>query len=108
MKRLIALLVVAAVCAALAVPAFAATRTVNVGPKFRFGPQAITIHRGDTIRFRWTGKLFHNVVRRSGPPFRKIGLRRGRGTFPRRFMRRGTYVLVCQIHTGMKLTVHVR
>ena len=108
MKRIIALLAAVAVCAALAVPAFAATRTVNVGPRLRFGPQAITIHRGDTIRFRWTGKLFHTVVRRSGPPFRGIGVRRGRGTFPRRFTRSGTYVLVCQIHAGMKLTVHVR
>ena len=108
MKRLIALLVVAAVGAALAVPAFAATRTVSVGPKFRFGPQTINLHRGDTIRFVWRGRLFHDVVRRSGPRFRNIGLRR-RGTFRRRFTRRGTYVLICRIHQpGMRLTVHVR
>ncbi len=52
MKRLIALLAAAAACTALAVPAFAATRTVEVGPRIRFRPQTINLHRGDTIRFR--------------------------------------------------------
>jgi plastocyanin len=108
MKRLIALLAVAAAAAALAVPAFAATRTVNVGPRFRFGPQALTIHRGDSIRFVWRGRLFHDVVRRRGPAFRNIGLRR-RGTFVRRFTRRGTYLLICRIHQPtMRLRIRVR
>jgi plastocyanin len=108
MKRLIALLAVAAAGAALAVPAFAATRTVEVGPRIRFGPQSITIHRGDTIRFRFTGRLFHDVHRRRGPAFRAIAVHRG-GTFLRRFTRRGTYLLICRIHQPtMDLTVRVR
>jgi plastocyanin len=108
MKRLIALLAAAAACAALAVPALAGTRTVEVGPRIRFGPQSINLRRGDTIRFRFTGKLFHDVVRRRGPGFRTIGVHRG-GTFLRRFTRRGTYLLICRVHQPtMDLTVHVR
>ena len=49
MKRLIAVLVaVAVVAAAIAVPAFAATKTVKVGPQMKFGPTSLSIKKGDT------------------------------------------------------------
>ena len=108
MKRLTALMIVTAVCGALAVPAFAATKSVNVGPQVRFGKSSLTINRGDKVRFRWTGGLPHNVRVTSGPRKFAISTRRS-GTVTKTFSRAGTYRLVCDIHApGMKMTVRVR
>ena len=112
MKRLVALLAaVAAVAAtaAIAVPAFAATRTVAVGPQVRFGTRALTINRGDTVRFRWTGRLPHNVRISRGPQRGTISRTRTRGTISRTFTRAGTYTIVCDVHApGMRMTLRVR
>jgi plastocyanin len=111
MKRLIALLVaVAAVAAAAAVPAFSATtHTVKVGPHTKFGPTRLTIHSGDTVRFRWTGSLPHNVVITKGPHRGRIAGVKTRGAVVRKkFRTRGRYTIVCQIHPGMTLKLRVR
>ena len=108
MTRLIVPLAVAALCAALAVPAFAATKTVRVGPQVSFGPTSLRIDSGDKVRFRWTGSLPHNVRVSSGPSRFSIS-RRTSGTVTKRFRRAGTYRLVCDVHApGMKMTVRVR
>jgi plastocyanin len=104
-KQLIAVGAAAALAIA-AVPAFGATKTVRVADNV-FRPASTSIKRGDTVRFRWTGRAPHNVTRRSGPSFRTIGNRR-RGTVRRRITRRGTYRLTCTIHPGMNLTLRVR
>jgi plastocyanin len=108
-KRLIAILVVvAAVFAAIAVPALAATKTVRVGPKTRFGTSSLTINRGDTVRFRWTGSLPHNVRISAGPQRGTIAGVRRTGAVSRRFTRAGRYTILCDIHAGMRLTLRVR
>jgi plastocyanin len=111
MKRLVAVLAAVAVvaAAAIAVPAFAATRTVAVGPQIRFGTRSLTINRGDTVRFRWTGKLPHNVRIARGPQRGTISRTRSRGTVLRTFTRAGTYTIVCDIHAPtMRMTLRVR
>jgi plastocyanin len=109
MKRLIALLVaVAAVAAAIAVPAFAATKTVKVGPKINFGPKKLSIKRGDTVKFQWTGKLPHNVRISKGPQKGTISKVKTKGTASRRFTKAGTYTIVCDVHAPtMKMTIKV-
>jgi plastocyanin len=113
MKRLIALLVaIAAVgVAAVAVPAFAATKTVKVGPKTSFGPKSLSVKSGDTVRFRWTGSLPHDVVITKGPNIRAkktISKVRTRGIVSKTFRTKGTYTIICQIHQPtMKLTLKV-
>ena len=108
MKRLIAVVAVAAGCAALAVPAFAATKTVRVGPQVSFGPTSVRLESGDKIRFRWTGGLPHDVTVGSGPSRFTIK-RRTSGTVTKTFRRTGTYRLLCTIHApGMRMTVRVR
>jgi plastocyanin len=110
-KRLIALLVavaVAAVAAAVAVPALAATKTVKVGPEVRFGPSKLTIERGGTVKFRWTGGLSHNVVIKKGPTKGRISKLRTKGTVSHTFTRPGRYTIVCTVHAPdmtLKLTV---
>jgi len=109
MKRLIALLVaVAAVAAAVAVPALAATKTVKVGPNIRFGPTKLSIKRGDTVKFQWTGKLPHNVRISKGPQRGTISRVKTKGTATHRFTRAGTYTIVCDVHQPtMKMTIRV-
>jgi plastocyanin len=108
MKRLIALLVaVVAVAAAVAVPAFAATKTVKVGPQRSFGPKSLRIKSGDIVRFQWTGKLPHNVIITKGPKRGTISRVRTKGVVRKRFNTRGTYTIVCQIHAGMTLKLRV-
>ena len=112
MKRLIALLVaVAAVAGAIAVPALAATKTVRVGPQTSFGPKSLSIKSGDTVRFRWTGSLPHDVVITKGPGIRRtktISKVRTRGTVSKKFNTKGTYSILCRIHRpNMKMTIKV-
>jgi plastocyanin len=112
MKRLIALLVVvAAVAAAIAVPALAATKSVRVGPGISFGPKSLSIKSGDTVRFRWAGSLPHDVVITKGPGIRgtkKISGIRTRGTVSKKFNTKGTYSILCQVHRPtMKMTIRV-
>jgi plastocyanin len=108
MKRLIALLVaVAVVAAAIAVPAFAATKTVKVGPKRSFGPKSLSVRSGDTVKFQWTGSLPHDVIITKGPKKGKISGVRTKGTVSKKFNTKGTYTIVCQIHQGMTLKLKV-
>ena len=109
MKRFIALLVaVAAVAAAIAVPALAATKTVKVGPQRKFGPSSLTIRSGDTVKFQWTGKLPHNVVITKGPKRGTIARVKTKGVVPKKFNTKGKYIIVCQIHPGMTLRLTVK
>jgi plastocyanin len=110
MKRLIALLVaIAAVAAAyVAMPAFAATTSVKVGPKINFGPKKLSLKRGDTVKFVWTGKLPHNVRISKGPQKGTISKVKTKGTALRRFTKAGTYTIVCDVHAPtMKMTIRV-
>src|SRR5262245_837861 len=113
MKRLIALLIAVAVVAValVAVPAFAATKTVKVGPNISFGPKRLSIKSGDTVRFRWTGSLPHDIVITKGPGIhgkKKISGVRTSGTVSKVFRTKGTYSILCQVHAPtMKMTIRV-
>jgi plastocyanin len=110
MKRLIALLVAVAVVAVaiVAVPAFAATKSVRTGPGVRFGTSKLSIKRGDTVKFVWTGGLPHNVRISKGPQKGTISKVKTKGTAARRFTKAGTYTIVCDVHQPtMKMTIRV-
>jgi plastocyanin len=112
MKRLIAVLSAVAVVVAgfTAIPAVAATKRVSVADNV-FRPKSVSIRRNDLIRFVWTGDNPHNVVTTRRPRGAKritIGIRRS-GTVRKRFTRRGTYRLLCSVHSpSMTMTVRVR
>ncbi len=111
MKKPIAVLAAVAVCGAVAVPAFAATKTVKVGPGVKFGPSSVAIAKGGKVKFQWTGGLPHNVrVTKAPKGARKFNIStRTKGTVTKTFTRRGTYSLLCDIHApGMRMTVKVR
>lgn len=109
MKKILALTATAGAAAALAVPADAATRSIKVGDNYfvRSGSRpTVTVKRGTTVTWVWRGKVIHNVVAKSGPQrFRSKTQVTGR--FSKRFTKRGTYRIVCEIHTGMAMTLKV-
>ena len=99
MRKLIVLAALVALAIA-AIPAFAATKTVNVDDNF-FSPKTVTLKKGDKIRFRWTGDAPHNV---KGAGI-NIGTRSS-GTRTVTVRRAGKFV--CTIHPGMEGRIRLR
>ena len=108
MNKALSLLVALAAGGALAAPALASTRSVSVGPGASFAPRALTIARGDSIRFHWTGHQRHTVVVVRGPQRFRTAVHRADTTITKRLTRGGSYLLVCTLHDDMRLRVHVR
>jgi plastocyanin len=111
-KSIIAPLAIAAPLALLgAVPAeTATTRTVRVGDNFfvrAAGAPAVTVRRGDRVRWRWTGSSPHNVTVTSGPT-RFRSRTQSSGTFTRRVTRPGTYRIICTIHGAPDQSMRLR
>jgi plastocyanin len=110
MRKLLALTAVAATAATAAVPALAATKTVKVGDDYfvRSGSRpTVTVHRNDTVKWVWRGKVVHNVFVTKGP--QKFHSRtQVSGSFRHKMTRKGTYLIVCTIHSGMEMNLKVR
>jgi plastocyanin len=106
MKRLLALLAALALVGALAVPALAATKTIALRDTF-FSPRSATVKKGTTVKWVWRGRLPHNVTVTKGPV--KFHSRTfTRGSYAKKMTRRGTYRIVCTLHSGMNLTLRVK
>jgi len=100
-RKLITLMVVAALTAALAVSAtvaFAATKKVSVRG-LKFSPKTLKVKRGTTVSWSWSGAVPHNVV---GKGFKSKTA--GKVTFKKRFTKKGTYRYVCTIHKSQGMT----
>ena len=109
MKKIFLPLIALVVCAAIAVPALAASsKRVSVGPGESFSPRSLTVARGTTVTFRWAGDEPHNVVVTSGPVRFRTPVKRAGATFSRTFTKAGTYRIVCTLHDGMRLRLTVR
>jgi plastocyanin len=107
-RRIITLVAVLAVTMGfLASAALGVTKNVGVkksGSKWLFTPSALTIKKGDSVKWSWSGKAPHNV---SGPGFTSTTATKA--TYKRRFNKKGTFRVVCTIHAkkGQKMTVKV-
>lgn len=111
MKKLLAVTAAATAAAALAVPALAATRTVSVNDDYfvrKGSTPAVTVHKGDTVKWVWHGKHRHNVFQIGGPGHFHSPTHAKTGTFKHRFTTRGTYVFQCTYHANMKMNVKVK
>ena len=97
MRKPIVLLIAACAFAVLAVTAMAATRTVKVGDNYFVRPSGtpkITVSKGTTVRFNFSGADNpHTVTRLRGPSFKSCT-----ATCRRTLKKRGTYRLYCKIH----------
>ena len=93
--------------AALAVSAFAATKTVTVGDIF-FKPKTVTVTKGSTVKWVWKGKLPHNVTVKSGPVKFKSPTQKA-GSFSKKLTKKGTYKIICTVHgAAQSLTLKVK
>jgi plastocyanin len=108
MKKLIAAAATAALAAgALAIPAFAATKTVQVKDN-KFVARSITVSKGTTVKWVWKGKAPHNVTVTKGPAKFK-STTQVKGSYSKKLTKKGTYTLLCTIHApGMKMTIKVK
>jgi plastocyanin len=102
MRRLVSLLVIAALLAGVvAATAFAAT---NVSWKVGTN-KTVKIKKGGTVKWIWADGAPHNV---KGKGFSsKVMTGKGK-TYSHRFRTKGTFKIICQIHpTTMKTVVKV-
>ena len=103
----VVLIVALAVTLAVSVAA-AATRNVGVkhkGNKWSFTPSTLTIKKGSTVKWKWSGKTFHNVTSSGFHSKTSAKL-----TFSHKFTKAGTYKVECTIHQslGQKMTIKVK
>ena len=114
----LALLIAVVATASLAVPAMssptatsAATTSVKVGDNYfvrRSGVPTVTVSRGTTVRWLFSGRRTHNVDVSRGPVKFSSPIKR-RGSYSKKLTRKGTYTIICTIHgasdQSMKLVV---
>ena|SRR6185312_545483 len=112
MRKLLILpiLVVAALAVGVS-PAAAKTRGVKIGDDFfvrNSGVPVITVKKGTTVKWNWTGRDQHNVVVQKGPASFQSALKTS-GSFKRKLKKKGTYTIICSIHApGMKMKLKVK
>lgn len=106
MKKLVAGGVAVVAAGALAVPALAATKSVQVKDN-KFVAKSITVKKGTTVKWIWKGKAPHDVSVTKGPVKFKSSVKTS-GSFSKKLTKAGTYRIVCTIHApDMKMTVKV-
>jgi cytochrome c oxidase subunit 2 len=93
-------IVAAAAVVALATSPFAQERIVTVrvtAERFRFSPDEITIHRGETVEFRLESDDTDHGFRIIGTDIDRVIPKRGRGSITVRFTpdRAGRYTFEC-------------
>src|SRR5919204_3786182 len=108
MRRLLALLTIVVVLAALgAAVAFAKTKSVGMGDNYFFAG-SVTIKKGSSVHWHWAStQNLHNVVSKKGVKFHsKTG---HSGSFTYTFRKKGTFTIICTKHPSvMRMTVKVR
>jgi plastocyanin len=101
MRKLLILAIVVVSTAAIAVPAMAATKTVNVGDIWFISKAknhgTVKAKVGDTVKWMWVGKFPHNVTVTSGPVKFKSKTQK-KGSFSKKITKAGTYKIICTVH----------
>ena len=82
-------------------PADSATR-IRVGDNYFVRPSGVptvTVSKGATVKWVFTGRSFHNVHVVKGPA-KFASASKSSGTFRKRVRKAGTYTIICTIHGG--------
>ena len=82
-------------------PADSATR-IRVGDNYFVRPSGVptvTVSKGTTVRWVFTGRSFHNVHVVKGP-VKFASASKSSGSFRKTVRRAGTYTIICTIHGG--------
>jgi plastocyanin len=101
MRKFTALFAVTALVAAIAAAsAFAATNVAwKVGTN-----KTIRIHKGGKVKWVWSDRQPHNV---KGRGFHSKLIARKGFSFSHTFRSKGTFRIICQVHSNMHTTVKV-
>jgi plastocyanin len=108
-KLLILPLLIVAVLLVGVSPAAAKTRSIKIGDDFfvRNGSTpTVTVKKGTTAKWRWTGRDAHNVV--GSGPARFQSPVKSKGTYKHKMKKKGTYTIICQLHSGMRMKLKVK
>jgi plastocyanin len=108
-KLLILPILLVAIMLVGAAPAAAKTRSIKIGDDFFVRPSGVavvTVKKGTTAKWRWTGRDAHNVVASGAASFRSAV--KTKGTFKKKLKTKGTYRIICQLHSGMRMTLKVK
>src|SRR5690242_16426821 len=109
MRKLLVAMLITGIAGVLATQAFAATRSVKIGDDYfvrKGSSPTITVRKGTTVTWRWTGKDLHNLAVTRGPAKFRSSYKTS-GTFSKTVTRAGTYTIVCTVHSGMKMKLRV-
>ncbi len=100
MRKLLILVAVPALSAAVAIPALAATKSVKVGDNYfvrASGVPTVTVKKNDTVKWNFPGDKPHNVIVTNGPVKFKSKTKSS-GSYSKKVTRAGLYTIVCAIH----------
>ena len=104
MRKLVSLMVVAALTAALVLSAVAFGATKKVGVKgLSFSPKTLKIKHGTTVKWAWKGSVPHNVV---GKGFKSKTT--ANGSVSHKFTKKGTYTVICTLHKAAGMTMKIK
>jgi plastocyanin len=120
-KKLLSVLLVFGLVgmAAVAIPALAKTKSVEVDDNYFVSKKkhTVTVHKGTKVKWEWEGSNSHNVTFTSGPKLchSKSGklifchsTTKKKGSYALTFNKTGTYKILCTVHApGMKMTLKV-
>lgn len=106
-RAIVLVVLLGLILAATASVALAATKSVGVkksGTKYHFSVATVTINKGDSVRWSWSGSVPHNV---KGSGFKSKTA--AKVTFSHKFSKAGRFPVVCTLHQalGQKMTVVV-
>lgn len=110
MRKIVLSLAAVGALGAAAVPAIAATKSVNVGDNYFVkskGVPTVTVKSGDRVRWRWVGDSPHNVVVTKGPA-KFSSPTKTSGTYTRKVTKKGLYTIVCTIHGAADQSMKLR
>ena len=110
MRKIVLSLAAVGALGAAAVPALAATKSVNVGDNYfvkSSGTPTVTVKSGDRVRWRWVGDSPHNVVVTKGPA-KFSSPTKDSGTYTRKVTKKGLYTIVCTIHGAADQSMKLR
>jgi plastocyanin len=109
-NKLIVTLAALVAAAAVAIPALAGTTSVKIGDNFFVRPAnnaTVTVKKGTTVKWRFTGQITHNVTVSKGPQgFHSPA--RSSGSYSHKMTKKGTYKIICTFHPGMQMTLKVK
>lgn len=109
-RMLLALAGSALTAGVLAAPSLSAGKSVRIGDNYfvrHAGHATVTIRKGESVTWHWTGEHQHSVKVMSGPQKFFSGIKGHGASFSHTFTRTGTYSIYCTVH-GPSMSMRVK